>query len=758
MNIYKILAVFLFLFFASFSFSQSIPGTWRDYISFRQALQIHAVEKDVFVMSYSGFWMYSIENQEIRRFSKVHGLSGVNLTASTYHPDYKKIIIGYANGGIDIIDYPSFSVASVRDIALKPILGSKAVRKIEYLDSLLFIATDFGLVVYDVSKHIFLTTTILGTSGNTIPVTDVIIHENSDSISIATSTAIYSIARSLNIADFSLWTMRVSQSSSVRNIGGITSFNNQLVYIEQDTARNLDSVYILSNNSITPLSFQPGYVESVFVHNNTLVIHSRYSVAVFDTDFNELYSYAVQPEDVSNWFRDIAFDYTNTIWYAGHNNGIARLGQTNMMQPNSIYSNLIANLYVDNNTLYCVQGRKEAWQIGFFNMLVNGVWYGHINWEVQNTTSVYALPNSKNYYYATDGFGLVKGTVSWKYDTIYNSLNSPIQKRPSYDREHVTSISSDANNTLWITNEFSETPLLAKTQNGDWYSYTFPSNVSFDIVNLQVMVCSQGHKWISGLWKYILVFTHNNTFETTQDDQFVVIPLEDAEGVIAQFSTCIVEDNNGAVWIGTSSGIAVHNAPKRVFNDRKSISRIKIEMDNEVGYLLGSESITAIAVDAGNRKWIGTQNSGVFLFSADGAEQLAHYTIDNSPLPSNFITSIAIIQETGEVFFGTESGLVSLLSDSRKGAQDQLNLSVVPNPVRSSYDGNVYIHGTPTNAIFKISTLSGRLVYEGQAFGGTAVWDGTNLYGDRVQTGIYLVYVTSEDGSQTGVTKLMMIH
>ena len=50
-------------------------------------------------------------------------------------------------------------------------------------------------------------------------------------------------------------------------------------------------------------------------------------------------------------------------------------------------------------------------------------------------------------------------------------------------------------------------------------------------------------------------------------------------------------------------------------------------------------------------KWLATLNSGAFLLSPDGRTEVAHFTVDNSPLLSNEVYDIAIDQESGLVFF-----------------------------------------------------------------------------------------------------------
>ena len=154
---------------------------------------------------------------------------------------------------------------------------------------------------------------------------------------------------------------------------------------------------------------------------------------------------------------------------------------------------------------------------------------------------------------------------------------------------------------------------------------------------------------------------------------------------------------------------------------------------------------------------IGTENSGIYLLSEDGLEEIQHFTKENSPLLSNNIIDIVIDHITGEVFIGTDYGLVSYRSDATSGEINQGEVVVFPNPVRESYFGPIAISGLVNNANIKITDVSGNLVFEDFAKGGQAVWYGKNYAGERVSSGIYLVFCTDENGVEKTVTKILFI-
>jgi ribosomal protein S11 len=213
------------------------------------------------------------------------------------------------------------------------------------------------------------------------------------------------------------------------------------------------------------------------------------------------------------------------------------------------------------------------------------------------------------------------------------------------------------------------------------------------------------------------------------------------------------------MWIGTTEGLVVLYSPQNVFQPGKNFDAqpVLFEEDGVVQRLLGTEAVNAVVVDGANKKWFGTLNSGVFYTSADGTETIYNFTVDNSPLLSNTILDIAIDDETGEVYFATAEGIVSYRGSATRGYDDYTDVYAYPNPVRPGYDGPIYIRGLVTNARVKITDVAGNIVFETIAEGGQARWDGLNLDGEKVVSGVYVAYITDDLAEKTTVTKILVI-
>jgi Two component regulator propeller len=297
--------------------------------------------------------------------------------------------------------------------------------------------------------------------------------------------------------------------------------------------------------------------------------------------------------------------------------------------------------------------------------------------------------------------------------------------------------------------------------NGTWQAFDFTGLLPVGITASEIIVTQSGQKWVilprgTGM----LVFDDNGTLTNTSDDKKKKLGFTVGAGAIPGTDIyCLAEDRDGEVWVGTDKGVGVFYCPESIFSTNGcDAQQILIEQDGYTQILLETQVVTAIAVDGANRKWIGTEGGGVFLMSPDGTEQLAHFDAANSPLLSDNITSIAIDQATGEVFFGTTRGIVSYRGEAIEGKDEMGDVYAFPNPVRPEYAGPIAITGLVKDADVKITDVRGNIVFKTTALGGQAIWDGNNFKGERAASGVYLVLIANEDGTQTAVTKILLMN
>ena len=165
-----------------------------------------------------------------------------------------------------------------------------------------------------------------------------------------------------------------------------------------------------------------------------------------------------------------------------------------------------------------------------------------------------------------------------------------------------------------------------------------------------------------------------------------------------------------------------------------------------------------IAVDPLNQKWVGT-NQGLLLVNSDGSRLLAVYDTKNSPLLSDRIISVAVDENAGIVYAGTDNSLTSFETPFIRPKEAFDELFIYPNPYILNDGSNfITIDGLIANSEIKILTISGKLISEFSSPGGrTAHWDGKDDDGNLVSSGVYIVVAFDTEGNNTVTGKVAVL-
>jgi hypothetical protein len=345
--------------------------------------------------------------------------------------------------------------------------------------------------------------------------------------------------------------------------------------------------------------------------------------------------------------------------------------------------------------------------------------------------------------------------------SVYDSGNSPIQLSFAGNGWALASdVAYDSKGNLWVLNGWSERPLVARQADGTWWSY----DCGVDARNkytTKMVLDKDNNVWFATETSGVFGYNYSKTFDNTGDDQKINLSSGDYTGALpAENITALAVDLDGELWIGTDAGFAVLYNPSGAFNAAPgdyNAQRIKVRFEGNVEYMLGSTHITDIEVDGGNRKWMATSGAGLVLLSPDGSEIIRQFTKENSSLISNNIYDIKINQETGELFIITDLGLVSYRSDASQDDADYSSTKVFPNPVRPGYDGLITIQGIRYDSDVKVTDVAGNLVFKTTSNGGTATWDGKRIDGSQVETGVYLIWTSTNQGGSKKVGKVVVV-
>jgi streptogramin lyase len=520
-----------------------------------------------------------------------------------------------------------------------------------------------------------------------------------------------------------------------------------------------DTLFQFSAGTWSKLAYDSGWViKNLETIDGKLYISQWYGEAqsrVGVLDSSGVITYLVPPIGV----RTIQYvpDAVGNIWIADLYNGMIKNGEK--VLPNGPYTTSCFALKAQGDNMFVAGGGTNSafdytYNVAGMYMLneVNRSWK---NYNIYNTPALAGFldvigvaaneAGTRAYFCSNlDGIAILNaedGSV-----VHYDYSNSPLQDAVgSPGATRVTNIAVDKNANVWMTNFNTYSPLVLLKPDGTWKRFPL---LLLDQLGKKMIIDRNGYKWIpTRKPDGIMVYYEGDDIDNSNDDVSRFLSSGSGNGNLNNvIVNAIVEDKDGDVWVGTDEGIEIFYCAGSVLSQNScDAQRIVVERDGFNGYLFGTEVIRSITIDAANRKWVGT-NSGAWLISANGKEELLHFTTENSPLPSNFVSDITVNNTTGEVFFATEKGIASFLGDAISGGETCTGAFVYPNPVKPEYTGPIAIKGLVDDAYVKITDVSGLLVYQGKANGGQMIWNGNDYNGRRAASGIYTVFSSTPDG------------
>ncbi|MCX6296736.1 MAG: hypothetical protein NTX97_11855 [Bacteroidetes bacterium] len=777
----KICLLLPFLFFVSFLSAQQTPiGGWQEHLSYKNALSVAEGNGFVYCVTTSGIFNYRKADNSMNRLSKVNGLSDIEGLVVNVNPYNGKVLIAYKNSNLDIVN--NSIIVNISDIKRKSIIGNKSINNIYFINELAYLSCGFGIVVIDTDREEVKDTYYIGPIGTALNVKD--ITSDGTYLYAATDVGIYrALLSNPNLANYTSWTCINNVATGIDLTTGIyntitTFFGKIYTNFSKNSmtgASGEDSLFVFDGTSWShfipagaPITGSGYTAYSVKNNNDQLVL-------VFDGSVSTLNSSLVSTAYYSNYMSDVmraksaVLDAAGSIWFADSKYGLASwrpgIGY-DYRYPNGPGSERALNMSFAEDQLWVAPGNYANYFVDGVYQLKDDQWNDiKNNSTTVHMDSIYDIMNvlvdpkdSKRVYAAAWGQGVLELNNGAPLK-LNNSFNSSLSGLPfaGYNPVNTYGLALDEGSNLWVTNSGVTNCISYKTPSGVWGSLNFSPIIGITGLE-QILVDKSDQKW-AVLTSGLLVYK-GNTFAAPNASNAKKLSTNVGYGGLPSNTVyCLAEDINNEIWIGTDKGIAVFYSPENVFSGQNfDAQQILIEQDGHVQILLETESVQAIAVDDANRKWIATSKSGVFLMSADGTKQIAHFDESNSPLFSNNVKSIAINHKTGEVYFGTTKGIISYRGTSIEALDDFTDVYAFPNPVKHDYDGPIAIKGLMNNSTLKITDISGSLVYETKSEGGQAIWYGKNFKDERVSSGVYMVFCTSEDGSKKTVTKILVIN
>jgi hypothetical protein len=772
------------LLFNSICFAQLEPvaiGEWKIHMPLNKSLDVAKSGNRFYSIHSNGIYIYDKEFGETDLLSKANGLSSIGLSQIELDPVTGILVVGYLDGDLDLI-LPGDEIYNMSDIKRSNILGDKTIYNIVMMNGLAYVCTGFGIVVLDPSRKEIKDTYIFGDGGVNIKVNSVCTDGNK--IYAATDIGLYSALLSNQfLSNYTSWTKDLSLNPAAENgpFSNIAFHSGNLFLSREITGYNNDSAYVFNGvwSYFTP-SLSNDVIKFKSIGDKLLFIGNG-SVSLFDQSMNpttNLFTYTFDYISAADADYDSSEDF---IYISDKRFGLTRgrnSWSNEILSKDSPYSSGCAHVAAqDGSVLIAHDGFAgvnglNSYSKSLFSGSYDQKW---INFNAQtesllnsdsifDAVSVVIDPKDKNHWFVgTYSYKGVFEILNGEIVNVFDESNSSIGNAGITGYNSISAMDFDSKGNLWMINSKSTEPLIVYKSDGTWDRIDVGTTMkNRNIYDLDVG--QSGYIWIAAPTGNniggLLVYNTNGTIENLLDDESYFYSSGSGTGNLpSQDVKCVVEDLDEEIWIGTADGLAVIYDQDAAFTGGNAdAQQILIEQDGNVQILLENEVITDIEVDGANRKWVATEGSGVFLLSEDGQDEILRLTKENSPLLSNIVYDIAIDNYSGDVYFATSDGLISLRYTATGSIEPYNNVYAFPNPVKSDYSGIIAVKGLSRDSDFKVTDLTGNLVFHGTSLGGQAIWDLKDISGNRVSTGVYLIYCNSESGAKDSVAKLLVIN
>ena len=774
------LAVALLIVMAVVPAKSQQVGSWSIYPVFSGNNNNSLVDTDNKVFYLADGWLYSYDkdNDESVFYTKMNGMSDTDISGIYYNYDKKFLLVAYSNSNIDIVR-ENGHVDNVPDLKSVILTVSKTINSVDFSGDYAYIATDFGYMVVDCNKCVVKESFNYGKAFKSIVVTDKNIFATFDKkinvSSVGESHYELSSFKETNIKQ-EMQLRKIDNSSMLTTTGwfyyikiGEDPTNLAMSVIEKSAPSNVS----MSGSNMVASYKEKYIVVSPDGTSQTVAMPSEIDGSHLSTidgkglwnlDSNGLKEFSISDGSVTI-LHDTYRPNTSTVsepYYLTYQNG-------------TLYSMNSGRNY---------KGASNGKSV-MLSSLKNGVWnkLNPIKVDIHNNSYKSLI---EPYGMAIDPFDSEKIWFGSFFEGIYCIKNGKqIQKidhlnSPMY-LDFVVCVSDlkfDKEGNLWFSfynfNKTTYAPLYILPKDKLYKeNLTADDFISIDLGNFattygsQLCISKDGRYVLLGsnMWKSKLaIIDTNGTLTDISDDRVAIVSTyndQDGKNFDIGYINSIKEDN-GKYWLATNVGVGLINNIKAAFSGNVVVNRVKVPRNdgtNLADYLLDGLCINDIAIDGANRKWFGSSTSGLYLTSSDGSEILEHFSMENSSLTSDEITSVACSTDDNRVFIGTKKGTFVYESDAAPSQDDYSDVYAYPNPVRPDYSGHITVAGLMDNSLVKIADSMGNLVYSGRSTGGMFVWNGLNSEGSRVNTGVYYVFASQNENDKSSgcVTKILVV-
>ena len=768
------------LFFSILSIPLCISQNWNGHYSYHNSIDTSIGNGKIFTASENAIYIHSTQDDQLSIITTIDGLSGDFISNIYYSTNFNKLIIGYENGLIQIVDFNNDNILTIYDIIEKTTIppNKKKINEFTEVDNIIYISTDYGVSLYDLNSLEFGDSLFIGEGGTQQQVNQTIINDNFLYAVLPDFGGIKRVNLDLDIINYQNWELVYSGDFDfILNIDDSFVFTNE------------NNVFFNENGTFSQVISLSQTIKKIGINEGKIIITSEDKIFIYDTNFNLINSSIISSNFNTNF--NSSELYNNYIYVATSSKGLLKININNIQQNYSILpagpldnnvfsiSSLYGSLWAtfgDYTSTYNPYPLARKGISHWSDEYWNNINYDSIPENAVNLNNISINPfNLNNIFISSYHGGLleISDESLSLFDQSNSGLESLISNETNYNSVRISGSNFDDSGTLWLMNSRVDNPLKSfNLDTNQWTSYDFtqiiPDGFNDELGFSDIVIGSNGTKWIGGLNSGLIGFNEN-----AGNPLLKRINDNDVGNLPSPYVKSLAMDNNNHLWIGTIKGLRVLYNTSNFFDANVSTQQIVIEEDGIYKELLEQQFISDIKVDGSNNKWVGTIGSGLFYFSQNGQQTIYHFTKNNSPLPSNNINDIALDFVNGLVFIATDKGLVSFDSGGSTTSSTLNESYVYPNPVRPSFNMNIEkikISGITEDINIKITDISGNLVAEANSNvnnryngfnleidGGIAYWNGKNLANNSVSSGVYIVMLSDLDSYDTKILKIMII-
>ena len=772
-----ILTIILFSFFSFTVLAANFNTTgWKTYLSYNNTNSVEESNDQVFVVAEGSLYTYGKADNSIKQYYKGNGLNDNTISLIRYNKQTKSLLIIYDNSNIDILEggvatnLPYLSTStSIRD---------KQINSVLVHDEYAYLSTAFGIVVVNMAKKEIKDTYKLSLNITSCAIQNGNIYASTTNKAEVSSGIIYASLKE-NLLDKANWKpYGLSNLSDSHTISAIASFKNTLFYLVSQ-----QGIFYENNGELSRI-----------INSSTLkymkVIGEK--LACIDNSRVFIVSDTQKFDQINLSINDISTYQADKYWIAEGSKGlrsIQRKGSNSFEVLNEPiildgpYSNSAFDIVCKNDKVYMIIGGKDLLNGKRFDKGGYILTYDYDKWSFidpkeaqkklnlprnpRDYTSIAVTTDDSNdeIVYASS---MGDGVIQYKNGTpvqSYNEKNAFKETAGGYGSGYcyIDGLAFDKNGNLWMTSSEVNHAVLVLDKAGAWHRLDIEQLRGVYTIN-DILITSTNDKWIyvpRNTPKLVMI-PNSESLDEVSSYEFTTLIDTDGKELTPSNYTCVAEDKDGYIWVGTNRGAVYFTKPRISSAEDKAATRCtRVKYTNEetgnLAYFLDNVVVTTLKVDAGNRKWIGTKGNGVYVLDNDNETIVYQFNTTNSPLLSDNIYDIEINDKTGEVFIGTDKGLNSYQGEASEGKSDYSEIYAYPNPVRPEHMDKVTIVGLMDNSNVKITDLNGNIIYQTKSLGGQAIWNCRNANGSRVATGVYLVLASTEEASESVVTKIIVV-